>query len=179
MKYAEKVVVASEVNLMTLIDLGFINRIPGGSGRKGESSSYGLISRYQDKKIYILVVPYNPKIIIDRKYSEKEFNEAPEGILELRIGKQTGVIVQEYIKIGEQIANNNKEFIHSEKHIKSVFFVENYDDSNIRTKSSPDSRLDPPIWVELELLKQYIFPGHLWIVELFEKQILAPRLYER
>lgn len=179
MKQLVEVDVASEARLRTLRDFGFILRIPGGSGRKGESSSYGLVPKYQDGKIYILVVPYNPKIVINRSYEEKEFGEEPEGILELRLGKQTGVVAQEYIKIGEQVANNNKEFVYNEKHIKNVFFVENYDDTNIRKKASPDSRLDPPVWVEIELLKQYIFPGHLWIIELFEKQILAPRMHER
>lgn len=169
---------ASEAKLRALRDFGFIFRVPGGSGRKGESSSYGLVTRYQEGNIYVLVVPYNPKVIIDRKYSEREFDEEAEGILELRLGKQTGIIAQEYRKIGQQIANNNKEFIYAEKHIKHVFYVDKYDDSNIRTKSSPDSRLGPPVWVELELLKMYLFIGHLWVIELLETEILAPRLRE-
>lgn len=167
--------IVAEGKLITLKDLGFVFRILGGSSRIGDHSSYGIIPGYKDGDVYIKVIPYNPSVRLDRKY-EEEFDEEPRGTLELKILEQTGIRLFEYQKIGEQVAKNNKAQVRYEKHIKHVFLVETYDDSNERDEPSLDKRLDPPVWVELELLKKYIFEGHLWMIDLFEREVLAPRL---
>lgn len=167
--------IATEGKLRALKDFGFVFRIFGGAGRKGDNSSYGLLPGYKEGDIYLKIIPYNPSILLERRY-EEEFNEDPKGILELKVLEQTGIRLFEYHKIGEQIAKNNKIQVKSDKHIKHVFLIDNYDDSNERDEPSPDKRLDPSLWVEIGLLKKYVFPGHLWMIELLEEKVLAPRL---
>lgn len=169
--------IATEGKLRALKDFGFVFRILGGAGRKGDNSSYGLLPGYKDGEMYLKIIPYNPSILLERRY-EEEFAEDPKGILERKILEQTGIRLSEYHEIGEQIAKNNKIQVKSERHIKHVFLIDTYDDSNERGEPTSDKRLDPPLWVELELLKKYIFPGHLWMINLLEEKVLAPRLKE-
>lgn len=167
--------VGSEAKLKVLKDLGFIFRIPGGAGRKGTHTSLGIIPRYYNNSIWILVVPYNPKIVIERRYEEM-FDEAPEGTLELKILEQTGVRVSEYDQIGMQEAKNNRVEVNALKHNKYLYYVSNFDDTNIRQEATPDKRIDPALWVEIELLKEYLCPQHQWCLTTFDHVILEPRL---
>lgn len=167
--------IANEVKLETLKTLGFIFRIPGGSSRTGDHASYGLIVEYQNGIAYLLVVPYNPSIRIDRKY-EEDFEEEPKGNLELKVSEQTGVLVRRYHHIGNQEAKNNRLEVKAEKHIKHVFFVETFDDSNIRQDPTKDKRIDPPLWLP-EDFWHYICPQHQWMLGLLEKE-LGPKLHE-
>lgn len=164
-----------ELKLNTLISLGFIFRIPGGSSRRGDHASFGLMLKYEQGEAFLLVVPYNPSIRIHRKY-EEEFQEDPRGSLELKISEQTGVLVRRYREIGFQDAKNSREEVHAEKHIKHVFFVDTFDETNIRKEATPDKRIDPPLWIPEELW-HYICPQHQWILDLLRKEI-APRLVE-
>ena len=158
-------------------DFNFTFRIPGGSSRNGQHASLGIIYRFKKGEIQILVIPYNPTIRVDRRY-EEIFDEMPEGTLELKILEQAGVRLGKYSLIGFQEAKNNNPEVKSEKHSKYVYSTDDYDDSNIRTVASPDKRLDPPRWVEIELLRRYLFPGHLWALDCFENKVLGPRLKE-
>lgn len=169
--------IATQAKLDMLKDLGFVFRIPGGSSRTGSHSSYALIPRFSEGDAQLLVVPYNPSVLFQRKYDEEEFDEDPKGALELKTLEQTGVRIPEYHLVGEQVAKNNRQEVKRDKHIKHVFYIDVYDDSNIRDVASPDKRLDPPLWVPVDLLEEYLCPQHKWILELFFQEI-APRLCE-
>ncbi len=170
--------IAAEAKLMMLQNMGFVFRVPGGSSRKGDSSQYAVIYRFREEKLEILIVPYNPSIFIKRDYPENEFSEEVEGALELKVIEQTGVRIMEYQILGTQEAKNNRKEVRAEKHIKTIFGTDTYDDSNIRIMASPDKRLDPPLWIEIELLKNYLCPQHQWMLELFIEKVLMPRMKE-
>jgi hypothetical protein len=169
--------IATEAKLDALLSLGFIFRIPGGSSRNGFHSSYSLIPYYENGEVHLWVVPYNPNIKKERRY-EETFDEEPKGTLELKVLEQTGIRLSEYTEIGTQEAKNNKVEVSSDKHIKYVYLAEKYDESNIRNIASPDTRLDPPVLIEVERLKKYLCPQHQWMLVLFEEKVLAPRLNE-
>jgi hypothetical protein len=165
---------ALEAKLWVLKELGFILRIPGGSSRKGDHSSFVTIYRSnKDFEVEILVVPYNPTITIEKKYDEDEFDEVPEGSLALKVSEQTGVKIYDPIKIGYQEANNNRSEIKWEKHLKFVYATDKYDDSGIRVIGTTDGRIDPPQWIPINLLREYLCPQHQWMIVLIENHLIS------
>jgi hypothetical protein len=168
----------TEAKLTALQSLGFIFRIPGGKSRKGDHSSFCITSRYSKDGLEILVIPYSTTKVIIQLQEEEIFEEEVEGALELKIIEQTGVLIKEYIKIGEQKGKNNNENIDAEDHMKYLFRTDTYDDSNIRQTASPNKKTDIPLWVEYELAKKFICQQHQWMLGTFDDEVLAPRLKE-
>ncbi|MBP6904740.1 MAG: hypothetical protein KBB91_01635 [Candidatus Pacebacteria bacterium] len=160
--------------LWVLKTAGFILRIPGGSSRKGDHSSFVAIYRSnKDFEIEVLVVPYNPTITIERKYDEDEFDEVPVGSLALKVSEQTGVKIYDPIRIGLQEAKNNRSEVRSEKHLKLLYITDKYDDSGIRVIGTTDGRLDPPEWVPINLLKKHLCPQHQWMIPIIENHLIS------
>lgn len=159
-------------SLQKLKKQGYIFRIPGGSSRNADHSSFCFIYRAGETlEIEVLLVPYNPLITIERKYLDDEFDEVPEGTLHLKVSEQTGFKIYQPLKIQEREFPNTVEQVKAEVHIKHVYATEFFDDTGKRTETTTDGRIAPPEWVPLSSLKKELCPQHKWMIRSFERHL--------
>lgn len=138
-------------------------RFPGGKGYSNRSShaSFGAIVRENDDRtIEVLVVPYLKTFTGDvDDDNEKVFPEDPEQTLAREIQEETGILINRgaYFFMSEKMAGEHK---------KIAYLVYEFDDSNLRTKTSPyQQNIGTPFWCPLHLLQKYVSIKHKWIME--------------
>lgn len=149
---------------------GYILRVPGGSSRAGDHSAFGCIYRTNEElEIEILLVPYNPQIIIPREYEEDKFKEEPIGTLTLKVSEQTGLKIYEPKEIGHQSAHDRRFPANKKRrHIKYVFVIDKYEDAGIKVTPTTDGRIEVPFWLTLSKAHKVICHQHRWIINLAE-----------
>lgn len=167
-----------EDHIADLKEKGFVIKLPGGTARQGDIASFGSIikKRYSDEGRFIgykiLVIPYLPKEnrgtltkILD---NEKVFPEVKEQVLEREVIEETLISLAKaiYMQIASQSFDDKRPEHKGKQHTQYLFIVTHYDDSNIRTLSSPSEKhIGIPFWMNLTPeLEDIIDPSHRWMI---------------
>lgn len=160
-----------EKKILSLIKDKYEIRFPGGKGFCNGSShaSFGVIAKKNFfNQIEVLVLPYKNKIsenTLDLRRKDI-FNEVPEQTLVRKIQEETGVLISkgEYQFIKSQNFRDSNSKNKNKFHIKNLFFITKFDDSNLRkVKSHYHPNIDIPFWVPIDILGKYISRKHLWM----------------
>ena len=160
-------------------------RIPGGTSKDGNHAAYGLAYRY-NKEIYeieVLIVPYVSNWQREKEKVKKEedplfvYPEAPQGTMVRKLADETGLIALSYYELDRKSIRDNRFVGEEVLHWKYAYAVENYDDSNLRTKVAFQGKSGVPFWVPLALLRLSgnLFEHHKWILDAFDKHLELQR----
>ena len=161
--------------IQKLIAKGYLIKLPGGTSRDGNHSSFASLLRkeYVDGgsyRYFITVIPYIPlaKGQVRPESKEKVFPEIPEQTLEREILEETGISLAKaiYTLIGTHSFDDDRPTHQGKKHTQNHFLCTYFDASNIRiTFSETEKTIGIPFEVELDdELEAYIASSHKWMI---------------
>lgn len=171
--------------IQRLIEKGYQIKLPGGTSRDGNHSSFASLlkkKRYNAiEGVYeysIVVIPYIPlpkgeKRKVDPR--ERVYAETPEQTLEREILEETGISLAKaiYTEAGINEFDDNREGHEGQKHRQAHFLCTYFDDSNMRdTFSLTEKNIGIPFVVDLDDdLEKYIASNHRWMIRAVRDRI--------
>ncbi len=161
--------------ILKLIAKGYLIKLPGGTSRDGNHSSFASLLRKEyvdggNYKYFITVIPYIPlnKGQSRPQSKEKVFSEIPEQTLEREILEETGISLAKaiYAQIGVHSFDDDRSTHKGQKHTQHHFLATYFDASNMRTTFSlTEKTIGIPFEVELDgELEAFIAPSHKWMI---------------
>lgn len=142
-------------------------RFPGGKSRDNAFSSFGIEYRMNihTGENEMLVIPYNPRPTAkgEENIFESVYPEDPRGTVEREYLEETGILFRGYDRLFEDMSRNDyRTGFEGEKYPRYVYIAHSSrcDNTNMRIRKINNSRIYPPIWVPVNILKRQIFVEH-------------------
>lgn len=154
--------------LESLKNLGFTEiHLPGGTSKDGSCASSVVISKFYEKQLFFVGVPYNPTVRTSN--NNKQFGETPEEVAIREAMEETGLVFtkEDLHLLIDYFVDDNRISRRGEKHHKYFFIVEKFTGSlwKIDGANPISKETGEPMMLPAQLFQEVIFKGHFNVVQ--------------